>query len=390
MSKKYVLFVMRYTIPDKENQLSDYHPKFDDQISAMRSLGFVCINVAVGKDGVYYIIDGEKHLFKRIKKMSAFFYHYQCYKEIYNLAVFLSRQYKIEMAYIRNCPTVFTYIKMMKNLKKNVGNVVVEIPTYPSKDEVKASKKISDKLFYPYLSFIEKQASKYVDLFVLIGKKADTFRGKKAINIINGTNISGYKAHSKRNPDGFFHIICLAGMNHYHGFDRLILSLIDYYERGNVKNVFIHLVGPDVDGSLSKWMKMANNSVVSGYVLEEGPMRGKALDDMFDKCDFACGSLGLFRKKMRTGFDLKCAEYMSRGIPFICCNFTDSFFSNIPHCYSKVSEDESLISFDDIYNFMSIEALEENATEDLRNYAKKLNWESQFSKILDNLRHNDD
>ena len=324
---KKALLVMRYFLPDsfKNDAKTSIHPKFDCQINALTKLGYQCTFIGIdGKGNIYKICNEKERLGKIRLYCLPLIRQYFGYKCLYRHAAKISKKEKFDLVYVRNCPNTFNYPKMMKVLRTNCDNVVVEIPTYPSNQEVAHEKRLWIRLIHPFVNFIEKQSSKYVRLYALIGESSSSFRGQPAINIINGTNVDGKKEHTKKTIDSDIHMIALAEMAHYHGYDRIIEGLKLYYEKKPKVNFYFHMVGTDVDGSLSKWMKMAKDYGLSKYVFSEGFMKGKTLDDFFDRCDIACGSMGGFRRGTHFAFDLKNAEYLSRGIPFVCCKFEGS------------------------------------------------------------------
>lgn len=386
---KKALFIMRYFLRKEGDNRKDYHPKFDDQISAVTNLGYSCVYIALDDGGNVYRIENEKRsILTKIPFHSIPLIHqFAEYTTIYNMAKKIVQEEEFDFVYVRNAPMVPNYSSMMKVLKKNCRNVVVEIPTFPSSQEVSKEKRLWIKAIYPFMNYIEKKSAKSVTLYTLIGLPANEFHGVPAINIYNGTNINGYSKHIARKKDGAVHMIALAGMAHYHGYDRVIMGMANYYQsvEASAHPFYLHLVGPDADGSLEKWMALVKELNLDKYVIREGAMNGSLLDDMFNKCDIGCGAMAGFRRSTHVDFDLKNAEYLSRGIPFICCQFSDSFEYNIPHCYSDIKECDDPIDINKIVNFALKEIDEENVADQMREFASELSWKSQFQKVIQKL-----
>lgn len=382
MSKKAML-VMRYFLVDESAKINNkYHPKFDDQIIAVNNLGYECTYFGINEDGIFRICNGKRQRLGKVWfKNIPIIHRFGEYAALYRYTRKESEN-DYDFIYVRSCPMVLGYAKAMREYSKNCKKIIVEIPTYPVEKEIKNSKQLWMKLFYPFMKYVERKASKYVGLYSLIGDSADEYLGRPAINIINGTNPDGYAKHLPRTPDGTIHIIAMAGMAHYHGFDRLITGLKNYYENGNNIPVYIHMVGPDADGSREKWRKLSLDLGISKYVLFEGEKTGQAMDDMFAACDVAVGSLAAFRKGLHVEFDLKTAEYCSRGIPLVVCSPYIKNELNIPHCYSDIPETEEPVDIKDVVNFALDEIKKDSVADELREYVKRFSWEAQFQKML--------
>lgn len=79
-------------------------------------------------------------------------------------------------------------------------------------------------------------------------------------------------------------------------------------------------------------------------------MFGKELDDVFNQCQFAIGSLGRHRSGITVIKTLKNREYATRGIPFIYSEI-DSDFEHQPYIL-KAPADESPVDIQKIVDFV--------------------------------------
>lgn len=220
---------------------------------------------------------------------------------------------KYDVCYVRYPYCSFQLLHAFRLIRKGGANLYLEIPTYPYQVEtnkgnrlLRIVQKYLDKLLRPFMK-------KYVQKCYLIGIPADSFEGIPAVNIPNGINPGYFKKKEHKAGADQMHIICCAHMFHAHGFDRLIQGLVQY--QGDKSNIFIHMVGDGPELSKYKNLVQANN--LEKQVLFHGYLAGDKLDEMFDRCNLACGSLGMHRGGFESGSPLKTKEYLSRGIPFI-------------------------------------------------------------------------
>ena len=110
-------------------------------------------------------------------------------------------------------------------------------------------------------------------------------------------------------------------------------------------------------------------------------MFGEQLDEIFNECVFAIGSLGRHRSGVYSIKTLKNREYAARGIPFIYSE-NDNDFDDKPYKL-KASADEQPISvsaFVDFIDKCNIGALTN------RQSVKHLSWKSQMKKVIENIK----
>jgi len=172
-------------------------------------------------------------------------------------------------------------------------------------------------------------------------------------------------------------------MNHYHGYDRLIEGLIDYYEK-NVpkKKVRIIMVG---NGPMKeKWIKLAVEGNVKDFVDFVGEKSSEELTSYFENAHIAVGSLGLHRVGLHEISTLKTKEYCARGIPFVCSNKEVGFPEDFPFMI-KISPDETPINIQYLIDsYEKINKLYPNYIKDMRLFAEQhLDWKQQMDLFND-------
>jgi hypothetical protein len=112
-------------------------------------------------------------------------------------------------------------------------------------------------------------------------------------------------------------------------------------------------------------------------VVLHGPLWGEELDAIFNRADFAIGSLGRHRSGIQVIKTLKNREYAARGIPFIYSE-SDADFDGQPYVL-KASPDESAIDITKILEFLKKEKFDPAC---IRNSILDLSWAEQMNKVL--------
>lgn len=283
---------------------------------------------------------------------------------------------KMDFVYIRSNHNANPFtIHMVRRMKKARMKVVMEIPTYPYDQEYfdKWMKRqlIQDKLFRNLLA-------KQLDAIVTFSEE-DTIFGQRTIRISNGIDFDSVRMKRISNhPANELHMIGVAEIHHWHGFDRVIEGLAKYYATNRETKVFFHVVGyffsPIEEEEITRIIKENN---LEPYIILHGKQHGEYLDEIFDKCDFGIGSLGRHRVGIDNIKTLKNREYAARGIPFIYSE-TDTDFDNKPYIL-KAPADESPIIIEKIIKFcmqLTISPIE------IRSSIKELSWKTQMKRVI--------
>lgn len=269
-------------------------------------------------------------------------------------------------------------IRMADKLKKAGIRVVMEIPTYPYDQEyvtlrMKAGLWI-DKCF-------RRQFARRLDRIVTFSGYREIF-GVPTLQISNGIDFGAIPLKKHRNDASReLHLIGVAEIHFWHGYDRLIRGLAQYYDTRPAYKVYFHLVG-DFFGTREKSeiLSLIATRHLEPYVILHGPQHGPALDDLFNRCDLGIGSLGRHRSGITRIKTLKNREYAARGIPFLYSE-TDEDFEDKNYIL-KVPADESPV---DIQRLISFYRQLQCRPEAIRQSVNSLSWTCQMKKILDTL-----
>lgn len=270
-------------------------------------------------------------------------------------------------------------ICFFRRLNKLGVKAVTEIPTYPYDMEFLTFSKMERcelKIDQVFRNRLSKEMSAIVTF-----SDAEVIFGQRTIRISNGVDFDSIPIHHFRpTSDNSIHLIGVAEVHLWHGYDRLMAGIGEYYKQEpNPQNVFFHVVG----GVHPYRMKTDFVPVIEKYRIQDkiifhGQLFGDELNKVFDQCQFAIGSLGRHRSGITVIKTLKNREYATRGIPFIYSE-KDSDFDNQPYVM-KAPADESPINIRSVVDFISHFSMK---SEDIRCSVKHLSWKIQMQKVLD-------
>ena len=285
----------------------------------------------------------------------------------------------IDFVYIRSNHNANPFtINMVRYMKKYGAKVVMEIPTYPYDSEYEAQG-MNKQIFFDRL--FRKSLAKQLDAIVTFSDYDKIF-GQRTIRISNGIDFDSVKMKSCINDTSKeLNLIGVAEIHEWHGFDRIVKGLADYYSKPQEYFVRFHVVGYFFSSDIeNEFKKIITDNHMEDYVILYGKKHGEALDYLFDKCDFGIGSLGRHRVGIDKIKTLKNREYAARGIPFIYSE-TDSDFDQKPYVL-KVPADETPIDINSIINFYRNLNM---SPSEIRESIKNLSWEEQMKIVLNNV-----
>ena len=286
---------------------------------------------------------------------------------------------KIEFVYARcfqNANPVL--IHFFKKLGKAGIRTVTEIPTYPYDQEFehfewkgRLGLKI-DKLFRHRLYSL-------MDAVVTFSDATEIF-GQRTIRISNGVDFDSIPLHEPLTINQELHLIGVAEVHPWHGFDRVIAGVGEYFIQKSVQqpDVYFHIVGGVHPNHMNNVFKpLLDKYHIHDRVIFHGTMFGDELTDVFNQCQFAIGSLGRHRSGITVIKTLKNREYATRGIPFIYSE-QDSDFDHQPYVI-KAPADESPIDIQRILDFVDNFHMK---PEDIRRTVEHLTWKIQMQRVI--------
>lgn len=375
-NKNKLLYITRYSL-DQEFNLKK---KFDGQLAAFQELGFDVYFIGFDKTNLYLVHNNEKTVYGKTHFRIPSYLHTQFYNDLHKAAIKAIKDIGIDIVYWRIAPLFASSCRVAETTKEAGVQLILEIPTFPPDQETHLNG--LRKAFFYYSSRFFDRFNSLVDIYVVIGEDAHgEYRGKPAINIENGIDIKSMPVRVPVNEKNTVHILALASMNYWHGYERIIKSLGEY--SGN-QNVVIHMVGGNEGGSLPEWKELTHQLNLDDKVLCHGSMSGEELDDMFDLCDIGVNSLAMYKKGFNVTMELKAREYISRGLPFICAVDDPALSYAEKPMWLRVPNDDSIPDMNEIIEFALKMKNDPTHVQVLRKLAEDhMTWEQQYKKVFD-------
>ncbi|MBO5128784.1 MAG: glycosyltransferase [Oscillospiraceae bacterium] len=373
--KKKLLYIVRYPIYEDFN----LRGKFDGQLAAFRKLNLDVYHLVFDKEYFYLVHEGEKEAIGRAASHMPMYFHTRVYYDMHMAALKAMEKLRFDFIYWRDAPIWRSSCTVGRTAHKAGTKIIYEIPTYCKGGETAMS--IPRRIFSLYANLWKQELMRYPDAFIFTGDADfDTFYGKPAINIDNGVNVDAMPLRSPRENTDAVHILALASMSYWHGYDRLIKSLRQYT---GGQRVMIHMVGGNDGGMLPEWKKLVSDLELEDRVIFHGKLYGDDLTTMFNLCDIGINSLGLYRKNMDATSELKIREYAARGLPFVCSVEDPAFAFATEEFWIRVPNDDTIPDMNQIVNFALKMRTDKAHTRKLRDYAEKyMTWEGQYASVF--------
>jgi len=311
----------------------------------------------------------------RIKKIRGFL-RYNSFLRYLNEII---NAYKIDIVYIRNSPSTKKMMSIVKN-KRLIK--LLEYPTYPYEKEYKhIHSKLELILFW---NNKPKKIEEFVDLVVGISAEKNLKVGKKFILINNGIQVDSVKV-KKQDKKNYVNLLSIANVAFWHGYDRIIKGLHEYYKNNPEEEIYYHFVGEGPE--LSNLKKLTKELSLEKYVIFHGTKTGEDLDRVVDECDIAFGSLGFHRTGLTGGSPLKAREYCARGIPFVIAYNDWDFPETFPYVY-RIPKDDTPVDINQVIKwYESLIKEHPNYSVEMRKYAEEnLSWDAKMKPVIEKIK----
>lgn len=289
------------------------------------------------------------------------------------------RKTNIGMIYIRyGADANFLLIKWLSLCKKNGCRIVVEIPTYPYDGEFTHLTRKQVK-FRKKEAYYRNQLKKCIDCIVTTSNYNSIF-GSKTINISNGIDPDTIPLAKPVGMVNCINLIAVAYIAFWHGFDRLIRGINNYYANDPTIDVNLTIVGGGHEDVIRGLSQLVFSYHLENHIKMVGPKMGKELDAMFIDKHMAVGCLACHRKGIDEVKALKNVEYATRGIPFMYSE-RNTDFDGAPYVF-KVPADETDIDVNGVIDFISNYKL---TPQEVRTSVSHLSWDCQFERLIEQI-----
>lgn len=286
-------------------------------------------------------------------------------------------RHEINLVYLRSDHNANPFtLRFIRKMKKAGIHIVMEIPTYPYDQEYSS---FSMKLNLFIDRCFRKQFAKYLDRIITFSNYSKIF-GIPTLQLSNGIDFNDIPIKQQvNNTSRQIHLIGVAEIHYWHGYDRLIKGLANYYTTQPQYKVYFHIVGKfTAKREYEECIPIIKENQLDPYIILHGSQYGEALDSLFEQCDMGVGSLGRHRSGITNIKTLKNREYAARGIPFIYSEI-DEDFEDMPYIL-KVPANEDAIDIQQIINFYN----HTNSTPTkIRESIKHLSWKEQMNKVIE-------
>lgn len=286
-------------------------------------------------------------------------------------------RHEINLVYLRSDHNANPFtLRLVRKMKKAGIHIVMEIPTYPYDQEYSS---FSMKLNLFIDRCFRKQFAKHLDRIITFSNYSKIF-GIPTLQLSNGIDFNEIPIKQQVNDTSRqVHLIGVAEIHYWHGYDRLIKGLANYYTTRPQYKVYFHIVGKfTAKREYEACIPIIKENQLDPYIILHGPLYGEALNSLFEQCDMGVGSLGRHRSGITNIKTLKNREYAARGIPFIYSEI-DEDFEDMPYIL-KIPANEDAVDVQQIINFYN----HTNSTPTkIRESIKHLSWNEQMNKVIE-------
>ena len=300
------------------------------------------------------------------------------YGAIYNYCV----TQRIEMVYARCFMNANPFlVRFFHRLKKAGVKAVMEIPTYPYDQEFEGFSR-TERLQLRLDQMFRHRLARQLEAIVTFTNQQQIF-GQRTIRISNGVDLDSMPLHQRVDTSRELHLIGVAEVHYWHGYDRLIAGLGEYYKAPE-KNVYFHIVGGVWQSEMYDdehapgFHELIEKYGIHDKVIFHDQLFGDELNAVFAQCSFAVGSLARHRSGISDIKTLKNREYASRGLPFVYSE-NDSDFDHQPYVL-KVPADESPV---DVARIVDFERQLSMTPAEIRQTVEHLSWREQMQRVVD-------
>lgn len=295
-------------------------------------------------------------------------------------------QQSSDFLYLRHPRSDPLFILFLTLIRLLYGKITIfyEIPTYPYDHEYENTTKVKDKIVFFFDRMCRKQLKKYITRIVVVSFYQPIF-DIPILSISNGINISEtIELNRPPSLNKSIHIIGVGNIEFWHGFDRVISGLKNYYI-SSVKpeiDINFHIVSP-YNKCIEELLSHSESSHLIDKIKYHGENYGDKLNKLYDQCHLAIGDLGCHRKGMEETAALKVREYAARGIPFVSSAKDPDFPNSFPYRL-LLKADDTPINMSELVEFVLGIYEDTEHPKKIYDYAvNHLDWSIKLKKVIE-------
>lgn len=262
------------------------------------------------------------------------------YKAIYKDADFI---------YMRRPTIDRSVVNLFKKIKRNnpKTKIIFEIPTYPYIPEIMANGLLKESAFI-FKDFVNHNLfRKYVDLITTYSPDTEIW-GVKALPLKNGVDFSSISMPVRHTKENTIEVIEVSCPNYWHGYDRFLAGMGEYYKNGGTRNIIFHMVGDGM--AVPQYHKLVKDYHLEEHVFIYGNKSGDELKKIYERSFIGLDGLARHRSGNTTNSSLKSREYAAYGLPFVSSVDIDFADSDWPYVM-RVPQDETPIDMNEVIRF---------------------------------------
>lgn len=264
-------------------------------------------------------------------------------------------------------------MEFLKKQKEKGVVSVLEFPTIPYDNELSNKRLIEEDKYY------REKISKYISQCTTYADYSEVF-GIPCIPLLNGVDIDKTPMRTCREQDGRIVLLAVATMEQWHGYERVIEGMAEYYKETGRRNILFKLVGEGLE--IDKYKNIVKNYGLEQYVEFCGKLEGEELDRQYDEADIAVGSLGMYKTGCLKGAPIKLREYCARGIPFIYA-YEDIGFNGNEKYLMKLPNDNKKLDMKVVVEFYEKTKCDKKLVSIMHETAKKqFTWDGILKPVV--------
>lgn len=285
-------------------------------------------------------------------------------------------KYNISKTYIRYAFSDKWFIDFLKEQKERDIRSVLEFPTIPYDGELKDKRVIAEDQYY------RKELYKYIDKATTFSNDDKVF-GIPAIRLLNGIDVESHPLKERRKQNDKIILIAVASMAKWHGYERIIKGLAEYYSNNGQRNILLRLIGKGSELELYK--TLTKNYKLQSHVEICGELTGEDLTEQYSQADIAIGSLGMYKIGLEQASPIKLSEYCVRGIPFVY-GYTDLRFEGNEEYLLHVSNEDVSVNMQTVVDFYDQISCDKDISYKMRKDAiEKFSWKNILEPVIEDL-----
>lgn len=231
-----------------------------------------------------------------------------------------------DVLYIRKVREDSTFILYLKEIKRANPRIkiIYEIPTYPEKPEIN---KLSNFSFQKKEENAQAKLKKYVDRIVTFYGQNEIY-GIPCIKLQNGYDFSSVQLPLRKKTT-VVQMLSVALNAYWHGYERLIRGIENYYANGGTEQIIYHIVGTPLN----------EYETNDPHVVLHDSLYGEDLKELYKECLVGIDILGGHRKNYPVSSTLKSREYAAYGLPMVTSSPIDYMPKDYPYQFLATYDD---------------------------------------------------